>query len=140
MFDDMMAAIEARPKNFGRMRDASAHAKIKGPCGDTVEVWLRIDGGKIRKGSFMSDGCGYSQYCCSVAVKLAEGMRPEEAAELTQAQVLEATGSLPDDHTHCALLAANTIKLAIKNYRAQPAKVPLRQRIGRFFKKDQNNA
>lgn len=131
MFDDMMAAIEARPKNFGPMKDANGRAKIKGPCGDTVEVWLRIDGGKVRKGTFMSDGCGYSQHCCSVAVKLTVGMRTEEAAELTQAQVLEATGPLPDDHRHCALLAANTIKAAVADYRAAPHSATFWQRLQR---------
>jgi len=131
MFNDMMAAIEARPKNFGPMKDANGRAKIKGPCGDTVEVWLRIDGGRIRKATFMSDGCGYSQYCCSVAVKLTEGMRTEESAELTQAQVLEATGPLPEDHQHCALLAANTIKAAVADYLAPAPKPSFWQRLKR---------
>ncbi len=135
MFDNVMKTIESRPKNFGRMRDASTHASITGPCGDTVEVWLRIDAGKIRKGSFMSDGCGHSQYCCSDAVKLAEGMRPDEAAAMTQAQVLEAVGPIPEDHRHCALLAANAIRQAIENFYATPAKVPLGQQIKHLFKK-----
>lgn len=135
MFDELMAKIDVRPENFGQMRDASTHASITGPCGDTVEVWLRIDGGKIRKGSFMSDGCGHSQYCCSVAVKLAEGMRPDEAAAMTQAQVLEAVGPIPEDHRHCALLAANTIRQAIEKFYVIPAKVPPGQRIKHLFKK-----
>ena len=135
MFDDMMAAIEARPKNLGPMKDANGQAKIKGPCGDTVEMWLRIDGGKIRKATFMSDGCGYSQYCCSMATKLAEGMRTEEAAELTQAQVLAAAGTLPEDHRHCALLAANTIKAAVADFHATPSTATLWQRLQRRFRK-----
>ncbi|MBN2162940.1 MAG: iron-sulfur cluster assembly scaffold protein [Pontiellaceae bacterium] len=109
----VMDAFESRPKNFGPMRDASAHAKITGPCGDTVEVWFRIDGGRIRRGTFMSDGCGYSCHCCSTAVKLAEGMVPDAAAEITREQVLAAAGEIPPDHRHCALLAANTIRKAL---------------------------
>jgi nitrogen fixation NifU-like protein len=135
MFDDMMAAIEARPKNLGPMKDANGRAKIKGPCGDTVEVWLRIDGGRIRKATFMSDGCGYSQYCCSVATRLAEGMPTNQAAEMTQQQVLDAVGTLPEDHRHCALLAANTIKAAIADYRAAPSTASLWQRLQRGFRK-----
>lgn len=137
MFDPMMAHIEARPKNLGAMRDASTCAKITGPCGDTVEVWLRIDSGKIRKGSFISDGCGYSQLCCSTAVKLIEGMRPDEAAEITRAQVLEATGPIPEDHRHCALLAANTIRQAIENYHSKPDRIPVGKRIKRLFTREQ---
>ena len=129
-----MDAIESRPKNFGPMRDASAHATVKGPCGDTVEVWLRIDGGKIRRGSYMSDGCGYSNHCCSVAVKLAEGMRPEEAVVMPPELVLDAIGDIPPDHRHCALLAVNTIRAAIESYYARPEKITFGQRLRRWFR------
>lgn len=135
MFDNMMRLIDARPSNFGPMCDASAQAKITGPCGDTVEVWLRIDGNKIRKGTFMSDGCGYSCHCCSVAVKLAEGMYPEEAAALTQEHVLETAGPIPEDHQHCALLAVNTIRKAIETYLEKPKPVSFPQRIGGLFRR-----
>jgi nitrogen fixation NifU-like protein len=133
MFDDMMAGLEARPKNFGPMRGASAHAKIKGPCGDTVEVWLDISSDKIQQATFMTDGCRYSVHCCSVAVKLAEGMRLEEAAQMTQAQVLDAAGSIPPDHRHCALLAVNTIHDAVEEFRANPGKATLGQKLRRLF-------
>lgn len=135
MFDDLVAAIEARPKNFGPMKDASAHAKIKGPCGDTVEVWLRIDGGRIRKASFLSDGCAHSVACCSTAVRMAEGMRQEEAAEISQESILAAVGPVPVDHQHCALLAANTIKAALADFQAKPANQPFWRRLKRSLRK-----
>ena len=133
MFDEMMEAIEARPDNFGPMRDASTHAKIKGPCGDTVEVWLRIDGGKIRKASFMSDGCAHSAMCCGTAVRMTEGMPPEEAEEISQEEILNAVGPVPEDHRHCALLAANTIKKALAGYHEKPAKQSLKQKLKQIF-------
>ena len=133
MLDEQMAIIDARPKNFGVMRDASAHAKIKGPCGDTVEVWLRIDGGKIRKATYMSDGCGYSSACGSAAAKLTEGMIPAEASELTQEAVLSAVGSIPEDHRHCALLAASVIQSAALDYRNPKLKRTLKEKLKSFF-------
>jgi len=139
MFDDLVAAIEARPKNFGRMRDASTHAKITGSCGDTVEVWLRIDGGKIRKASYISNGCGYSNACSSAAAKRSEGMTPAEAAELTEEAVLSAVGPIPEDHQHCALLAASVVQSAALDYRKPAPKRSLKQKLKRLFK-PQNNA
>lgn len=135
MFDAMMAAIDARPKNLGPMRGASAHAKIKGPCGDTVEVWLDIGSNTIQRATFMSDGCAYSVHCCSVAAKLSEGMQLEAAAKLTQEQVLAATGPVPENHRHCALLAANTIKKAIAAYHETPCKGSILQRLKRSMKR-----
>lgn len=140
MFDDMMAAIEARPKNFGPMRNASTHAKITGPCGDTVEVWLDIGNNIIQKAMFISDGCGFSVHCCSTAIRLSEGLRLDEIDALTQAEVLDTNGPVPEDHRHCALLAVNTIKQAIKNHHSEPAKIPLGKRIRQFFNKEQSHA
>ncbi len=133
MFDEQMAKIDGRPENFGPMRDASAHAKIKGPCGDTVEVWLRVDGGKIRKATYRSDGCGYSNACGSAAAKLSEGMTPAKASELTQEAVLSAVDSIPEDHQHCALLAASTVQSAALDYRNPKAKRALKEKLKSFF-------
>ncbi len=134
MFDASTNPTEARPKNFGLMRDASSYAKYKGPCGDTAEIWLRIDGGKIRKATYMSDGCGYSNACCSAAAKLSEGMTPDEAKNMTQAAVLEKVGSVPSDHQHCALLAATVIQMAIFDYLENPARKSFKQKLIHFFK------
>lgn len=138
--DNAIRQIEARARRFGPMRDANAYAKVHGDCNDTAEIWLRIDGGRIRKGSFMTDGCGYSKHCCNTAVSMVEGWKPETAAELTQSQVLENTGPIPEDHQHCALLAANTIKLAIENFTHPPEKKTLCQRIHTTFSREQKNA
>lgn len=140
MHEDVMAAIEARSKRFGPMRDANGHAKILGECGDLVEVWLRIDGGKVRHGSFMTSGCGFSKHCCHTAVQLAEGMTPDEAMAMTQAQVLAATGPLPEDHEHCALLAADAIQLAVEHYLHPPEKIPLSQQLKRLLSREQPHA
>lgn len=129
MFDDLMRQIEARARHFGPMRDANAYAKIDGACGDMAEIWLRIDGGRIRKASFMSDGCGWSKHCLDSAAGLAEGQRPEEAVHMTQAQVLAATGPVPEDHLHCALLAADTVRLAVDNYFNPSRKQTLSQKL-----------
>ena len=133
MLDDLIAAVEAMPKNMGSMRDASTRAKITGPCGDTVEIWLRIDGGKVQKASFMSNGCGYSVACGSAAAKLSEGLTPAEAAELTPEAVLSLVGPVPEDHQHCALLAASTVQSAALDYRKPPPKVSLKQKLKTVF-------
>jgi len=134
MLNNLMVSIESRPKNFGLMKNASTCEKITGPCGDTVEVWLRIDGGKIRKATFMTDGCGYSVACCSAAAKLSEGLSPAQAAELTQEAILSAVGPIPEDHQHCALLAATAIQSAALDYRKPPPKPSFIEKLKLLFK------
>ena len=46
------------PRNLGVMENADGYASGSlGNCGDTIEIWLKIDGNKISQASFMTDGC-----------------------------------------------------------------------------------
>lgn len=107
---------EPMPANFGKLPDANGVAQITGPCGDTMAIWLRAEGGSIVRASFATDGCWPSIASGSCAARLAEGRTPEEAAGIEQQDVLEALGGLPKDSQHCALLAATTLKAAVADY------------------------
>jgi len=104
------------PRNHGPLVDFDGHAGITGPCDDTMEFWLAVDGGKIQRVSFITDGCGTSLACGSMATSLVEGKRLEDAASLKQKDILDALGEFPKESEHCALLAANTLKAAYDDY------------------------
>ncbi len=100
------------PHNRGMPEQFNAHARITGPCGDTMEFWLAIVGGQIQRASFDTDGCRSSIACGSMAATLAEGSRLESAAAIAQADILKALNGVPPQGEHCALLAANTLRAA----------------------------
>jgi Mrp family chromosome partitioning ATPase len=104
------------PRNSGPLPAFNGHARITGPCGDTMEFWVMVRGSTLQKVSFTTDGCGYSQACGSMATCLAEGKILEEAAIIEQQNILDALGGLPEDHEHCALLVANTLRAACESY------------------------
>ena len=104
------------PRNYGMIEKADGHARIKGPCGDTMEFWLRVQEDKLGRVSFITDGCGSSLACGSMTATLAEGRSIEEVLALGQEEILGALGGLPDEFEHCALLAVNTLHEACINY------------------------
>jgi len=104
------------PRHHGPLKVFDGHASITGPCGDTLEFWLTARNGKVDKVSFITDGCGPSLACGSMAACLAKGKRVEDAACLRQQDILEALGGLPKESEHCALLAANALKAACEDY------------------------
>ena len=114
-----------RPRNYGPLEQCDGHARITGPCGDTMDFWLRVRDGRIARVSFTTDGCGPSRAAGSMATELTMGKPLTEAAQIGQADILAALGGLPRDWEHCALLAANTLKSAIadlgKRRRETPA-------------------
>ena len=116
------------PRNLGKIRNADGFAKIKGPCGDTMHMSFKIKNGRLWKIKFMTDGCASSIASGSMATELAQGKKPEEAAEISQEMILDALDGLPEESIHCALLASNTIKEAIKSYFDSKRNDPVEQR------------
>jgi len=103
------------PVNVGRMENPDTSAIITGPCGDTMEIYLKIQGDMISEATFMTDGCGSSIACGSLTTRLATGRTIREAKEITNNDILGELGGLPDENIHCAKLAADTLHKALEN-------------------------
>jgi nitrogen fixation NifU-like protein len=106
------------PRNMGSVPDADGFSSITGPCGDTMKIWLKVQKGTIKQVTFWTDGCGTSIAAGSMVTELAKSKAITNALRVTQQDVLDALGGLPKDSIHCALLAANTLKEAAKDYLA----------------------
>jgi len=106
------------PRNVGSIPNADGFASVTGPCGDTMEIWLKVMGGKIKEAKFWTDGCGTTIAAGSMITEMVQGKGLAEASKINQKDVLTALGGLPEDSVHCALLAANTLKEAVKDYLA----------------------
>jgi len=104
------------PKNAGKIAHADGFGRITGPCGDTMEIWLKVNNGTIAGATFSTDGCSTTVACGSIATEMIKGEDVAQALAIGQDDILKALGGLPEDSRHCALLAANTIKAAVKDY------------------------
>ena len=104
------------PATTGHWRRSNGHARITGPCGDTMEFWIQVTDKRIIRAGFTTTGCGPSRAAGSMATELAVNRPLREAGFIEQADILEALGGLPKDSEHCALLASNTLKAAIRDY------------------------
>jgi nitrogen fixation NifU-like protein len=107
-----------KPRNLGEMEDADGFGKVTGPCGDTMEIRLRVKNDTITAATFLTDGCGTSIASGSMVTELAKGKNIIEAQKISQQDVLKALGGLPEESEHCALLATNTLKEAVRDYLA----------------------
>jgi nitrogen fixation NifU-like protein len=106
------------PKNLGRMAGPDAYGIVHGWCGDTMEVYLRLNGARIGEATFMTDGCGPSVACGSMLTTMVTGMSLEEAGEIRPEDLIAVLDGLPEESLHCAELAVSTLQEAIANGRA----------------------
>ncbi|MCD6599279.1 MAG: iron-sulfur cluster assembly scaffold protein [Dehalococcoidia bacterium] len=106
------------PRNLGQIESPDGFGRVTGPCGDTIEIYLRVNGGKITNATFQTDGCGPSIVSGSMATELIKGKTIVEAQNISKDDILDALGGLPKESQHCSLLAANTVKEAVRDYLA----------------------
>ena len=106
------------PRNLGEIPAHDGLGRITGPCGDTMEIYLKVRDVRIMNASFWTDGCGPSIASASMVTEMAKGKSISEAQKITQQDILNALGGLPEGSVHCALLAADTLREAIKDYLA----------------------
>jgi nitrogen fixation NifU-like protein len=119
------------PRNLGTMEGPDGFASVTGSCGDTMEIYLRIRNDRILGVSFMTDGCGTTLAAGSMVTELAKGRTVPGALKITSEDILNALGGLPEENKHCAILAADTLRAALRDYMAfksQPWKRAYRPR------------
>ncbi len=120
-----------KPRNLSIIQDADGFGAVTGACGDMMEIWLRIRNDRVLNASFLTDGCGATIAAGSMVTELAKGKTAAEALRIAQKDILEALGGLPEESQHCALLAADTLKAAVRDYlafKSQPWKRAYRTR------------
>ena len=118
VYSDVAVDHAMNPRNVGKLEAVDGYASVTGPCGDTMDIWLMVKDNTIVEATFMTDGCGTTIAAGSMITEMAKGKNIGHALRIGQEDVLTALGGLPDESEHCALLAANTMKAAVKDYLA----------------------
>jgi len=104
------------PRYRGPLADADSHARLKGSCGDTMEIFLKFKDDRVTDAAYRTDGCGSSMICGSFAAEMAIGKTLEELTDITGDAVLAKLGTMPEKEQHCAFLAAATVQEALNQY------------------------
>lgn len=106
----------SEPKNYHKLNDANGYVSYTGPCGDTMQIWVKIADNVIEDVSFLTDGCDCTRAVGSMLTEMVKGGEIQKAMEITPLQIDEALDGLPDDHKHCAILARDALHKAITDY------------------------
>jgi nitrogen fixation NifU-like protein len=105
------------PRNFQKMDNPDGYAQEKGTCGDTMEMFLKMQDDRIVQCTFQTDGCGSSIVCGSMATELAQNKSFTQAlGGVSGEEILKHLGGLPVEDVHCAQLAAETLRRALADY------------------------
>ena len=115
-FSKMAIEHMIRPRNNKSLTDTNGHARVTGPCGDTVEMWVKVEDSVVKEATFITNGCRPVLACSSMTTTLAKGKTVAEAVNMSQQDILDAFNGFPEETQHCALLAVKTLKEALGRY------------------------
>ena len=105
------------PRNVGEIEDADGVGEVGNPvCGDIMKMYLKIENDVIVDCKFKTFGCGSAIATSSMATELIKGKTVQEALELSNKAVVEASDGLPARKIHCSVLAEEAIKSALVDY------------------------
>lgn len=120
LYPEDLIVMAKEPKYFGRMNAPTSSAYIKGPCGDEMEFYLGIKDKIINDIKFYTEGCIATRVCGSVTAQLALGKSMEEALGISPKEIIGLLNGLPENHSHCSILAVSTLYKAIADYLLKP--------------------
>jgi len=96
--------------------DPDGIAKIVGNCGDTMEIGLKLEDGKVVATHYWTNGCSFSKNCVAAAATLAKYKTIPELRKINMISIMDMTGQLPDTHLHCAQLAETTLQKSLDDF------------------------
>lgn len=105
------------PRNVGEIRNADGVGGVGDEeCGDYVRIWIKVKDEHISDIRFKCRGCPAAIGTTSIFCEMVRGMHIDEAFEMTEEMVEEASGGLPEAKQHCSNLGPGALYSAIMNY------------------------
>ena len=107
------------PRNVGELSESETdgYGLVGDPsCGDQMKLWISVRSGRIDKIAFKSFGCPGAIATSSMLTDLAKGKSLEDARNITDDDVIESLGGIPERKKHCSLLGVQALQAAIKDW------------------------
>ncbi len=110
------------PKNVGAIEDADGVGETGSTVdGDIITIYIKVKDNVLEDVKFKTFGCVVAISTSTMVTQLAKGKTIDEALKLTNKDVIEALGGLPEDKTRCSGFALVALHKAIEDYRGKTA-------------------
>ena len=90
-------------------------------CGDVMRLQIQVEGDVITDAKFKTYGCGSAIASSSLLTEWVKGKTLSQASDIKNTEIVEEL-HLPPVKIHCSVLAEDSIKAAIADYKLKNGK------------------